>query len=89
VICVRIRVSGRVQGVCFRAYAKSKAEELGIKGWVQNLPGGGLEAVLEGDRKKVGELLSLMKTGPAGSMVSGMELSEIKCKNYEDFKILY
>jgi acylphosphatase len=89
VICVRIRVSGRVQGVSFRTYTKSKAEELGVKGWVQNLPGGGLEAVLEGDRKNVGGLLSLMKMGPAGSMVSGMELSEIKCKNYADFKILY
>ena len=88
-ICVRVRVSGRVQGVSFRAYTKSKAEELGVKGRVQNLPGGGVEAVLEGDRKKVGVLLSLMKTGPAGSMVSGMELTEIKCKNYDGFKILY
>ena len=52
-ICVRIRVSGMVQGVSFRSYTKSKAQELGVKGWVQNLPGGGLEAVLEGDRKKV------------------------------------
>jgi len=88
-ICVHVRVSGLVQGVNFRSYTRSKAQELGVLGWVQNLPGGGVEAVLEGDRKKVGELLSLMKVGPAGSMVSGMELSEIRCRGFENFEIRY
>jgi acylphosphatase len=88
-ICVHLRVSGLVQGVNFRSYTRSKAQELGVNGWVRNLPGGGVEAVLEGDRKKVGELISLMKSGPSGAMVSGMELSEIKCKGYENFSINY
>jgi acylphosphatase len=48
-----------------------------------------VEAILEGERQKVGELVRLMKTGPEGSMVSGLELSELKCKGYEDFKIIY
>ena len=87
-ICIRVRVSGRVQGVNYRSFTYSRAKELGINGWVQNVPGGGVEAVLEGDRKKVGELLSLMKTGPAGSMVSGIEISELKCKGYDEFKII-
>ncbi|HOV52695.1 MAG TPA: acylphosphatase, partial [Methanothrix sp.] len=68
---------------------KDKARELGVKGWVRNIPGGGVEAVLEGERQKVGELLRLMKSGPAGSMVLGMEFSELECKNYEDFTIEY
>jgi acylphosphatase len=88
-ISVHVRASGRVQGVFFRAFTKAKAQELGIKGWVRNVPGGGVEAVLEGERQKVGELVSLMKNGPEGSMVSGLELSELKCKGYEDFKIIY
>ena len=88
-ISVHVRVSGRVQGVFYRAYTKAQAQELGVKGWVRNVPGGGVEAVLEGERQKVGELVSLMKTGPEGSMVSGLELSELKCKGYEDFKIIY
>ncbi len=88
-ICVHVRVSGLVQGVSFRSYTRSKAQEFGVGGWVQNLPGGGVEAVLEGDRKKVGELLSLMKAGPAGSMVSGIELSEIKCRGFDKFEIRY
>ncbi len=88
-ICVHVRISGMVQGVFYRAFTQGKARELGIKGWVRNIPGGGVEAVLEGERQKVGELLAMMKSGPAGSMVSGLELSEIKCKGYEDFKIIY
>jgi acylphosphatase len=88
-ICVHIRVSGRVQGVFYRSYTKSQADMLGVKGWVRNVPGGGVEAVLEGERKKVGELVGFMKTGPEGSMVSGLELSELKCKDYDDFKIVY
>lgn len=88
-ICVHVRVSGRVQGVFYRAFTKERAKERDVKGWVRNLPGGGIEAVLEGERQKVGELLRLMKTGPSGSMVLGMELSELECKGYEDFEIRY
>jgi acylphosphatase len=88
-ICVHVRVSGRVQGVYYRAYTKSQANELGIKGWVRNIPGGGVEAILEGEREKVGELLGLMKAGPAGAMVSGLQISELKCKFYDEFKIIY
>jgi acylphosphatase len=47
-----------------------------------------VEAVLEGERQKVGEMLGLLKAGPEGAMVLGIELSEIKCKGYEDFKII-
>jgi acylphosphatase len=88
-ISVHVRVSGRVQGVNYRAFTRDKAVELGVKGWVRNIPSGGVEAVLEGERQKVGELLKLMKSGPAGSMVLGMEFSELESKDYEDFQIEY
>lgn len=88
-ICVHVRVSGRVQGVFYRAFTKASALDLGVKGWVRNIPGGGVEAVLEGERQKVGELVRLMKSGPEGSMVSGLEISELKCKGLEDFRIIH
>jgi acylphosphatase len=88
-ICLHVRVSGRVQGVYYRGFTESCARRLGVCGWVRNVPGGGVEAMLEGDRQKVGELLKLMKSGPSSAMVSGIELSELKCKGYEDFKIIY
>jgi acylphosphatase len=86
-ICVRVRVSGRVQGVGYRYFTKGKALELGVKGWIRNLPGGGIEAVLEGERRSVGEMLSSMKSGPGGAMVSGMEIAELRCKGFPEFKI--
>ncbi|MFZ2537005.1 acylphosphatase [Methanothrix sp.] len=86
---VHVRVSGRVQGVYYRAYTRDRAKSLGINGWVRNIPGGGVEAVLEGERQQVGELLRAMKSGPSGSVVLGMELSEIEAKGYNDFEIKY
>ena len=88
-IAVHVRVSGRVQGVYYRAFTQERAMALGVKGWVRNVPGGGVEAVLEGERKQVGELLKSMKSGPTGSIVLGMELSELQAKGYEDFEIEY
>ncbi|MBS1193510.1 MAG: acylphosphatase [Methanosaeta sp. ASP1-1] len=88
-IAVHVRVSGRVEGVYYRAFTRDKAIALGVKGWVRNVPGGGVEAVLEGDRKTVGELLKAMKTGPTGAIVLGMELSELEARGYEDFEIEY
>lgn len=88
-ISVHVRVSGRVQEVYYRVYTRDQAKSLGINGWVRNIPGGGVEAVLEGDRRQVGELLKIMKSGPSGSLVLGMELSEIEAKGYDDFKIEY
>jgi acylphosphatase len=88
-ISVHVRVSGRVQGVFYRSFTKDKAKMLGVKGWVRNIPGGGVEAVLEGERQKVGELLRAMKSGPSGSMVLGMEFSELETKGYQDFEIEY
>ena len=86
-VCLRVRVSGRVQGVGYRYFALNRAKDLKVKGWVQNLPGGGVEAVLEGDKKSVGELLNHLKSGPASALVSGIDISEVKCKGFEDFEI--
>ena len=86
---VHVRVSGRVQGVYYRAYTRDRAKSLGINGWVRNIPGGGVEAVLEGERRQVGELLRSMKSGPSSSVVLGIELSEIEAKGYNDFEIKY
>ncbi len=88
-IAVHVRISGRVQGVFYRAFTRDRAQALGINGWVRNIPGGGVEAVLEGERKSIGELLQAMKSGPVGAMVLGMEFSELQAKGYEDFKIEY
>jgi acylphosphatase len=86
-IAVHVRISGRVQGVFYRAFTQERARALGVNGFVRNIPGGGVEAMLEGERKSVGELLKAMKSGPRGAIVLGMEFSELESKGYEDFEI--
>jgi len=86
-IAVHVRISGRVQGVFYRAFTQERARALGVNGFVRNIPGGGVEAMLEGERKSVGELLKAMKSGPSGAIVLGMEFSELESKGYEGFEI--
>jgi acylphosphatase len=86
-IAVHVRISGRVQGVFYRAFTQERARALGVNGFVRNIPGGGVEAMLEGERKSVGELLKAMKSGPTGAIILGMEFSELESKGYEGFEI--
>ena len=85
-----IFVSGRVQGVFFRENTRRKAKKLGIKGWVQNLPDGRVEAVLEGEKEKLDELIAWAKAGPMFARVDGVEiLSEDYQEEFDNFEIKY
>ncbi|MBE0447301.1 MAG: acylphosphatase [Actinobacteria bacterium] len=64
-----ILIEGRVQGVFFRASMKEEAERYGIKGWVRNLPGGDVEALIEGENAAVDELIKWCWQGPPGAMI--------------------
>jgi acylphosphatase len=72
---LHVLISGRVQGVFFRASTKSKAEELGLVGWVQNLSDGRVEAVFEGAEATVEKALTWCHQGPPGSLVNNVESS--------------
>lgn len=72
---LRVLISGRVQGVFFRASTKSKAEELGLAGWVRNLSDGRVEAVFEGPKATVEEALAWCRQGPPGSLVNSVDAS--------------
>ena len=61
---IRVIVSGRVQGVYFRARTGELAEGLGLSGWVRNLPDGRVEIVGERDEEKLGQLLDWARVGP-------------------------
>ena len=60
----RLLVSGRVQGVFYRATTRDKAIGLGLTGWVCNLPDGRVEAVAEGSRQEVESLIEWARQGP-------------------------
>lgn len=73
---VHVFISGRVQGVFFREYTRRKAEELGVKGWVRNLPDGRVEAVFEGEDKAVDEMVRWCWKGSPYSKVTNVEAIE-------------
>ena len=62
-------ISGKVQGVFFRAEVSAKAKQLGVTGWVRNNTNGSVEVVAEGEEGALKELLKLCKEGPPGAQV--------------------
>jgi acylphosphatase len=85
-----IFVSGRVQGVFFRDSTKRKAKKLGIKGWVKNLPDGRVEAVFEGKKDRVEQIINWAKRGPIFAKVNNLDLEWQEYKGeFSDFEIVY
>jgi acylphosphatase len=66
---LRLRVTGRVQGVWYRGAMQSEANRLGVHGWVRNLADGSVEAVIEGAPSAVRALRAWCESGPPGAHV--------------------
>lgn len=73
---LHVWVSGRVQGVHFRASMRREAQALGLRGWVRNLPDGRVEAVVEGDRHAAETLVGWCRRGPDHAVVAGVRIEE-------------
>jgi len=71
---VTIQIIGNVQGVFFRAEAKSKAEGLGLTGWVKNEPDGSVLICAQGPEDKLREYVEWCKKGPDGAQVETADL---------------
>ena len=69
-LAVRVRVTGRVQGVGFRAFTRQEAVTAGLAGWVRNLPDGSVEAFLQGLEPAITGILDWMRAGgpPSGQV---------------------
>ncbi len=73
---VRVRVSGRVQGVFFRASTAQMANDLGLAGWVKNRCDGSVEALFEGDAVLVNNAVSWCREGPRSALVTELKSQE-------------
>ena len=78
---VHLNISGRVQGVYYRASMLQEAQRLGLTGWVMNRPDGSVEAVAEGWKAKIEELIAWCRQGPQGARVAGVEVIWQKPEN--------
>jgi acylphosphatase len=74
---VRAIVTGRVQGVSFRASTAWEARRLGVHGWVRNRTDGSVELEAEGDADRVAALLAWCEKGPPAARVSRVAVDEL------------
>ena len=88
-IARHIRVTGRVQGVFFRAWAQDEAQTLGVSGWIRNCSDGSVEAQLEGEAEAVDELVELLGEGPPGARVDRVEVEEADSEGLSGFEVLH
>ena len=84
---VRVRVSGRVQGVFFRVRCEQMARQRDLMGFVTNLPDGRVEAVFEGADGAVDDAVAWCREGPRGARVEAAEVSEEPPAGEREFRI--
>lgn len=72
-----VTVSGRVQGVFFRASTQDVATDLGLSGKVRNLPDGRVEAEFQGPRQAVDQAVAFCREGPPQASVEAIEVAEL------------
>ena len=85
---VQLKIYGEVQGVFFRASAKSVAIRLGITGWIKNTHEGNVEALANGEEKAVEEFIEWCRQGPEKSRVTKVDVSNVAHVSFEDFEII-
>ncbi|MEO8622422.1 MAG: acylphosphatase [bacterium] len=73
-LLLHLRISGRVQGVGFRWFAREEARRLGLSGWVTNLPNGDVEVAAGGEASSLDRLRRALDVGPTGAGVSSVEV---------------
>ena len=85
---MNLKVSGKVQGVFFRAATKERADKLNIKGIVRNEPNGDVYIEAEGESEDVDHFVAWCKKGPAHAQVMTIVIEEAVKKGYVEFTIL-
>jgi len=82
----RVLVSGRVQGVFFRAHVAGVARSRGVAGWAANRDDGTVEIHAEGPPEAVEAVIAAARTGPSGAAVSDVQVSDAEPENCDGFE---
>ena len=83
----RYLVSGRVQGVGFRYFARQRADRLGVAGFARNLPNGSVEVVAEGDAGAMAAFEDALRQGPSFADVTNVQRTEIPPRGADGFYV--
>lgn len=84
---VKLTVTGKVQGVFYRASARDAAERLHVTGFAQNQPDGSVYIEVEGDEENLNSFIAWCKHGPPRASVSNVVVEEVEIKNFQRFEI--
>ena len=87
-IARHVWITGLVQGVGFRWYAREQARDLGLVGWVKNLSDGRVEAWIEGPSASVESMLAWLERGPPSGHVSDLDVREAEPERGERFEVV-
>ncbi|MCG3203008.1 MAG: Acylphosphatase [Gammaproteobacteria bacterium] len=80
-------VSGRVQGVCYRAFAQREARRLGVTGWVRNLPDGRVEVTAAGPPVALEEFRRWLHRGPPQAVVREVITNTVQDDGWIEFSV--
>ncbi|GGE37414.1 acylphosphatase [Actibacterium pelagium] len=87
---VKARITGRVQGVAFRAWTRARARSLGLTGWVRNENDNAVSALLQGEREVVRTMLKDLWSGPGAAAVANVQRIETEVDlQIDSFEIRY
>lgn len=87
-VSAHLRISGKVQGVFFRATAKKIADKNNLTGWVKNLSDGNVEAIVSGEQAAVEKFIEWCKHGPENAAVQDVHVNYIEEKIFKEFKVI-
>ena len=83
---VRLVITGRVQGVGFRAFVERRAHKFGLRGWVRNRRDGTVEALLIGDERALAEIETACRRGPSMATVTQVDRFEATDDGSDSFE---
>lgn len=87
---LKLRISGRVQGVCFRHYTQQTAAEHGVRGWVKNCSDGTVEALLQGEDEAIRAMIRWCHEGPPAAEVEKVEVTvPDEIEDYAEFSVRF
>ena len=83
-------ISGRVQGVYYRAFTEDVASTLDLKGWVRNTASGDVEALFEGEKEDIEKAMEMCRKGPPASAVRDIKIDWEEFKGeFDSFSVRY
>ncbi|MBV6647937.1 MAG: acylphosphatase [Cyclobacteriaceae bacterium] len=84
---LQLTCKGKVQGVFYRASAKTEAERLGLTGWVRNKSNGDVEIVVTGNESILDVFVSWCKQGPPLARVSEISIEDLQLQKFDAFEV--